>query len=195
MIRRPPRSTLFPYTTLFRSLYLSSSARTLCVSLYLDRGFLQVCLSVSLSLSLSYTHTLTMCLSPSPSWLPSGACKCLSHFFSHPPSLSLSHTHTHSVSLTHAHTLSPSHTHVEIVGWRKRVSHTHVCERGEWWDGERGCPTHTCVCGMQFPLSRTQSLFLSPLAPPCPPSLTPSLAPSITLCFFLSLGLKPQQIT
>src|SRR3712207_7295761 len=26
MIRRPPRSTLFPYTTLFRSLSLSSSA-------------------------------------------------------------------------------------------------------------------------------------------------------------------------
>src|SRR2546429_5462331 len=26
MIRRPPRSTLFPYTTLFRSLLLSSSA-------------------------------------------------------------------------------------------------------------------------------------------------------------------------
>src|SRR5260221_3638216 len=29
MIRRPPRSTLFPYTTLFRSVYLQSpSART-----------------------------------------------------------------------------------------------------------------------------------------------------------------------
>src|SRR2546426_8323524 len=26
MIRRPPRSTLFPYTTLFRSLYSSSAA-------------------------------------------------------------------------------------------------------------------------------------------------------------------------
>src|SRR5260370_16923192 len=30
MIRRPPRSTLFPYTTLFRS--LSSSARAIAVS-------------------------------------------------------------------------------------------------------------------------------------------------------------------
>src|SRR3989442_11696151 len=28
MIRRPPRSTLFPYTTLFRSLTLSQSDRT-----------------------------------------------------------------------------------------------------------------------------------------------------------------------
>src|SRR5690349_22871732 len=27
MIRRPPRSTLFPYTTLFRSLYCSGDAR------------------------------------------------------------------------------------------------------------------------------------------------------------------------
>src|SRR2546427_2302241 len=27
MIRRPPRSTLFPYTTLFRSLYLGRSGR------------------------------------------------------------------------------------------------------------------------------------------------------------------------
>src|SRR5256885_12588886 len=26
MIRRPPRSTLFPYTTLFRSLYVASSS-------------------------------------------------------------------------------------------------------------------------------------------------------------------------
>src|SRR2546427_2832383 len=26
MIRRPPRSTLFPYTTLFRSLYMSGNA-------------------------------------------------------------------------------------------------------------------------------------------------------------------------
>src|SRR5260221_4820363 len=27
MIRRPPRSTLFPYTTLFRSIFLSSSSK------------------------------------------------------------------------------------------------------------------------------------------------------------------------
>src|SRR5690242_21434612 len=32
MIRRPPRSTLFPYTTLFRSLALRSIAPTPCVS-------------------------------------------------------------------------------------------------------------------------------------------------------------------
>src|SRR3989449_7327669 len=28
MIRRPPRSTLFPYTTLFRSVYLDNAATT-----------------------------------------------------------------------------------------------------------------------------------------------------------------------
>src|SRR3712207_7437820 len=32
MIRRPPRSTLFPYTTLFRSLYLTSWSKSLTVS-------------------------------------------------------------------------------------------------------------------------------------------------------------------
>src|SRR3989440_8104533 len=30
MIRRPPRSTLFPYTTLFRSHYVTSCSATLC---------------------------------------------------------------------------------------------------------------------------------------------------------------------
>src|SRR5438445_5838108 len=30
MIRRPPRSTLFPYTTLFRSPISTASARTVC---------------------------------------------------------------------------------------------------------------------------------------------------------------------
>src|SRR2546429_4071863 len=30
MIRRPPRSTLFPYTTLFRSDFAGSAARTKC---------------------------------------------------------------------------------------------------------------------------------------------------------------------
>src|SRR5260370_5617754 len=33
MIRRPPRSTLFPYTTLFRSLALNFSSSTACGSL------------------------------------------------------------------------------------------------------------------------------------------------------------------
>src|SRR5258708_23567755 len=32
MIRRPPRSTLFPYTTLFRSLSPSQTSFVLCVS-------------------------------------------------------------------------------------------------------------------------------------------------------------------
>src|SRR5258705_4956141 len=34
MIRRPPRSTLFPYTTLFRSLTASQGNARLCVSFY-----------------------------------------------------------------------------------------------------------------------------------------------------------------
>src|SRR3712207_7213134 len=36
MIRRPPRSTLFPYTTLFRSAMVDASAslRTLAIALY-----------------------------------------------------------------------------------------------------------------------------------------------------------------
>src|SRR3712207_9044519 len=33
MIRRPPRSTLFPYTTLFRSPYISNLSLSLAVSL------------------------------------------------------------------------------------------------------------------------------------------------------------------
>src|SRR2546423_9450555 len=37
MIRRPPRSSLFPYTTLFRSLLLSGAV--LCVVLVVNRGF------------------------------------------------------------------------------------------------------------------------------------------------------------
>src|SRR5256885_5047659 len=40
MIRRPPRSTLFPYTTLFRSLLdiLRSAAHPLTIHEILDRG-------------------------------------------------------------------------------------------------------------------------------------------------------------
>src|SRR2546421_6006778 len=34
MIRRPPRSTLFPYTTLFRSLRLARGTRSQCVVRY-----------------------------------------------------------------------------------------------------------------------------------------------------------------
>src|SRR3712207_9035927 len=34
MIRRPPRSTLFPYTTLFRSLWLDATGKRLPVPLF-----------------------------------------------------------------------------------------------------------------------------------------------------------------
>src|SRR3712207_8826303 len=37
MIRRPPRSTLFPYTTLFRSEVLTQNARM--VRVFLDAGY------------------------------------------------------------------------------------------------------------------------------------------------------------
>src|SRR3712207_9174209 len=38
MIRRPPRSTLFPYTTLFRSYFRFRSACCVCVYLMLGSG-------------------------------------------------------------------------------------------------------------------------------------------------------------
>src|SRR3712207_8030379 len=40
MIRRPPRSTLFPYTTLFRSLLRRRLAGSLLCGLFHRRGFL-----------------------------------------------------------------------------------------------------------------------------------------------------------
>src|SRR3712207_8479614 len=39
MIRRPPRSTLFPYTTLFRSWWWRSLVLVLLIVLVLGRGF------------------------------------------------------------------------------------------------------------------------------------------------------------
>src|ERR1039457_206547 len=51
MIRRPPRSTLFPYTTLFRSLTLTL---TLILTLTLT-----LILTLTLSLTLTLTLTLT----------------------------------------------------------------------------------------------------------------------------------------
>src|SRR5258707_5285916 len=36
MIRRPPRSTLFPYTTLFRSLTIAAAPPTECAKLAVD---------------------------------------------------------------------------------------------------------------------------------------------------------------
>src|SRR2546430_12802076 len=40
MIRRPPRSTLFPYTTLFRSLHSKDSAATIGVYGYGEGGLI-----------------------------------------------------------------------------------------------------------------------------------------------------------
>src|SRR5256885_6312241 len=43
MIRRPPRSTLFPYTTLFRSA-TTCAIRRACASTAIDTGFLAIIL-------------------------------------------------------------------------------------------------------------------------------------------------------
>src|SRR2546430_9029721 len=45
MIRRPPRSTLFPYTTLFRSTLLVTAATlagTILLKIYVPKGFFPV---------------------------------------------------------------------------------------------------------------------------------------------------------
>src|SRR5258708_28514817 len=39
MIRRPPRSTLFPYTTLFRSKQIEAQLRSHVIGSWLDLGF------------------------------------------------------------------------------------------------------------------------------------------------------------
>src|SRR5256885_10467699 len=64
MIRRPPRSTLFPYTTLFRSLrapralpHLACGRRLFARSLGVALRFLEA-LACALQLFLGETHTL-----------------------------------------------------------------------------------------------------------------------------------------
>src|SRR2546430_12920386 len=51
MIRRPPRSTLFPYTTLFRSVVDQGSARVLC-----SASIIRVSVLASLVTSVSSGH-------------------------------------------------------------------------------------------------------------------------------------------
>src|SRR2546421_7277650 len=65
MIRRPPRSTLFPYTTLFRSIYTLSLHDALPIYLHTlpTRAPLDVCAAPS-SFELPRVH-VTMPLSPS----------------------------------------------------------------------------------------------------------------------------------
>src|SRR3712207_7053615 len=58
MIRRPPRSTLFPYTTLFRSPRSSSCHVLLLLVLSLLGAFLSFCLSVCLYRCLCYSSLL-----------------------------------------------------------------------------------------------------------------------------------------
>src|SRR3712207_8541353 len=51
MIRRPPRSTLFPYTTLFRSRVAQRTGRPVRVHLYVDTGMHRMGLPVGEALA------------------------------------------------------------------------------------------------------------------------------------------------
>src|SRR2546423_8758794 len=62
MIRRPPRSTLFPYTTLFRSVGVQKDVGS---------AFSQFsCNTASLSDGLKISYTIVGCPTPSPSPTP-----------------------------------------------------------------------------------------------------------------------------
>src|SRR5260221_9867986 len=70
MIRRPPRSTLFPYTTLFRSLVLRSSPHALCT--HLSSMSLSAVAGLHVSLQRvdgSFSFCLCPCRAPAPSTL------------------------------------------------------------------------------------------------------------------------------
>src|SRR3712207_8156004 len=72
MIRRPPRSTLFPYTTLFRSLYLH---HFLSWSQYLPRAVQHIYPKFGYTLSAAYRHRVgernTQALATGQLFLPS----------------------------------------------------------------------------------------------------------------------------
>src|SRR5258708_26176430 len=63
MIRRPPRSTLFPYTTLFRSLTLRLTAATivfavgLWIVLDMEPSWWRLALTIAFGLARSEEHT------------------------------------------------------------------------------------------------------------------------------------------
>src|SRR3712207_8057189 len=48
MIRRPPRSTLFPYTTLFRSIYVTPSREPAAVQQAIVSGVADACAALGL---------------------------------------------------------------------------------------------------------------------------------------------------
>src|SRR5258705_4403023 len=62
MIRRPPRSTLFPYTTLFRSVTISIVAKSKRISLYYG-GKMKSLLSVTGIAAVSVMFALSGCSS------------------------------------------------------------------------------------------------------------------------------------
>src|SRR5256884_8565419 len=57
MIRRPPRSTLFPYTTLFRSIVLVARGSSDNAALF-GRYLLEITTGIPVSLSAPSVHTL-----------------------------------------------------------------------------------------------------------------------------------------
>src|SRR5258708_34957582 len=63
MIRRPPRSTLFPYTTLFRSRYRTSvpHPKTLVVTISQSGETADTLAALRHAQSLGMKHTLTVC--------------------------------------------------------------------------------------------------------------------------------------
>src|SRR3989449_11764263 len=79
MIRRPPRSTLFPYTTLFRSVRVGIPVADLTAGLYLAQGILVALLERERSGRGQWVHTsllqamVTMLDFQAARWLIDGA--------------------------------------------------------------------------------------------------------------------------
>src|SRR3712207_8272059 len=61
MIRRPPRSTLFPYTTLFRSILILTQVRVVC---HLNYSLVDFCNLLTLSTSSEVMDEPLECLLP-----------------------------------------------------------------------------------------------------------------------------------
>src|SRR4029434_4559628 len=104
MIRRPPRSTLFPYTTLFRSLLLG-----VCVCLCVC-----VCVSLVCRAARSEEHTSEL-----QSHL-NLVCRLLLEKKNH------THTHTHSDTCTDTHTSTTRHIHTHTATHTRTHSDSHT---------------------------------------------------------------------
>ena len=113
MIRRPPRSTLFPYTTLFRSTAMSEPCRNLP-------------LSHTHTHTDPYTHipitthrvTDTPKPTPAPRYTPS-------HTYTHTQTERCLQTHTHTYIHSNRHTETHNHTHTHTPKPTLTDFHTH----------------------------------------------------------------------